>query len=174
MRGKFNLICAAGWLLSVCLGQAQGVVWTGPVITFSNAPGSDWTQPANQDQLTGDVWLTRATAQGLFNAAVESFYTHTTSPAGTEWAYGALANYATLTYVNWEAWNGKNPPSMVGKDAVLHLVNDNIYLSIHFTYWGGSGGGFAYTRSTPLNVPEPGVAALALLGLGTFAACRRK
>ena len=23
---------------------AQGVIWSGPAMTFSNAPGSDWTQ----------------------------------------------------------------------------------------------------------------------------------
>jgi hypothetical protein len=38
----------------------------------------------------------------------------------------------------------------VGKNAVLHLISDDIYLSVKFTAWGGSGtNGFAYTRSTP-------------------------
>ena len=156
--------------------MAQGVIWSGPMMTFSNAPGSDWTQPANQDHLTSDVWITRSTSQGIFNAAVESSYAHFYSPAGTEWAYGVLANYATLSYTDWESWFGSrgNIYSMVGQNAVLHLINDDIYLGIQFIYWGGNGGGFAYTRSTPAAVPEPTTMALLLAGLATLARRRRK
>ncbi len=153
--------------------QAQGVIWTGPTITFSNAPGSDWTQPANADHLTSNVWLTRASTQGLFNY-FEGGYSHNVSPTDTEWASGSLANYTTLTYANWETWNHKNPPSMVGQGAVLHLINENIYLAIQFTFWGGNGGGFAYDRSTPMSVPEPATTSLALAGLFMLAAFRRK
>jgi hypothetical protein len=33
---------------------------------------------------------------------------------------------------------------------VLHLISDNIYLSVEFTSWGMAGaGGFSYLRSTP-------------------------
>lgn len=40
--------------------------------------------------------------------------------------------------------------SLVGKNMVLHLVEDNIYISIKFTSWSsGTKGGFAYERSTP-------------------------
>jgi hypothetical protein len=42
---------------------------------------------------------------------------------------------------------------MIGKDAVLHLIADDIYLDIKFLSWtAGGGGGFSYERST---VPEP-------------------
>ena len=74
------------------------------------------------------------------------------SPAGTEWAYGTTASYASLTYKDWETWTGGQgggPPSTVGQNAVLHLLSGNIYIDIKFTSWGGSGGGFAYVRSTP-------------------------
>jgi hypothetical protein len=38
----------------------------------------------------------------------------------------------------------------LGQQAVLHLITDNIYISIEFTAWGARGaGGFSYTRSTP-------------------------
>jgi hypothetical protein len=173
---KHLLFFVVGLLLASVAGrpaQAQGVIWTGPTITFSNAPGSDWTQPANADHLTSNIWLTRATTQGLFNY-FEGGYSHNVSPSDTEWAYGTLANYASLTYTDWETWNSKNPPSMVGQNAVLHLVNENIYLAIQFTYWGGNGGGFAYDRSTPMSVPEPATSSLALTGLFLLAAFRRK
>src|SRR5205823_11701777 len=78
----------------------------------------------------------------------ETSYTHFSSPQNTEWAYGSLASYNTLTYQNWESWNGSNPPSMLLQNAVLHLISDDIYMSIKFTAWGGNAGGFAYQRST--------------------------
>ncbi len=144
--------------------QAQGILWSGPMISFTNLAGSDWTQAANQDRLTDDVWLTRSTTRGIFNAApgLESSYTKFLSPSGTEWAYGVLANYATLTYTDWQTWNGGqfNVPSMVGQSAVVHLINSDIYLALTFTSWGGNGGGFSYERSTPLAVPEPGAVEL--------------
>jgi glucose/arabinose dehydrogenase len=134
------------------------VIWNGPPFTFSKAALADWTLPQNQDRITDRVWLTRATTAGLFNIKSESSYTHNLSPADTEWAYGTTADYSTLTYEDWETWNGGQgggPPSTVGRDAVLHLITDNIYIDIKFTSWGGSGGGgqFSYVRSTPPVTP---------------------
>ena len=148
--------------------QAQGVtLWNGPLLGFNESAGADPTLAANQDRLTPDVWLTRASSAGLFNAAAENAYARFTSPAGTEWAYGTLDNYASLTFGTWAAMSGNNPPSMVGKSAVLHLIPDNIYLSVTFTSWGGIGGGFSYERSTP-NVPEPSTRALLFLIVGLY------
>jgi PEP-CTERM motif len=156
------------------VSSAQGsVVWNGPTIAYTQ-PGSDPTQPANQDRLTSDVWLTRGSSQGLFNAATESFYTHFFSPENTEWAYGELANYSSLNYQSWEAWNGAKPPLMVGHDAVLHLIPDDIYLSIEFTAWGQGAGGFSYIRSTPSPVPEPQTFPLLGFGLAAIFLRRRK
>ncbi len=127
-------------------------------MTFSNAPGSLWSQPANQDQIAGDVWLTRSGSAGIFNAALESAFTKASSPAGTEWALGDLANYATLTYTNWTAcFGGKGnlQTTITSTNSVLHLINEDIYLTVTFTFWGGNGGGFTYERSTPYLAPEP-------------------
>jgi hypothetical protein len=124
-------------------------VWSGPVIAY-NQPSSDPTQASNQDRITPDVWLTRAASKGLFNAFSETNAT-TLSPTNTEWAFGSLTNYASLHYTNWLAWlNGLSPTTLVGQPVVLHLISDDIYISIQFTLWvpGGSGG-FAYQRSTP-------------------------
>jgi len=128
------------------------VIWNGPPISFSKAADADWTAAENQDRLTDSVWLTRGNVQGIFNIRTEGGFTHNISPAGTEWAFGTTANFATLVYKDWETWTGGaggGPPSTVGRDAVLHLLNGNIYVDIKFTAWGGSGGAFAYTRSTP-------------------------
>jgi len=106
----------------------------------------------NQDRMTSNVWITRGAIQGIFNAAVESSFAHFSSPAGTEWANGTLANYASLTYHDWNSWAkgvNVNPPSTVGVDAVVHLISDDIYVGIKFTFWGGSTGLFAYQRTTP-------------------------
>jgi len=150
-------------------------VWTGPAMTFTNLPGSDPTQPSSQDRITLDVWLTRGSTRGLYNAAAETSYS-SLSPVGTEWAYGELPNYAALNYQTWVTWNGKNPPSMVGQDAVLHLIPDDVYLAIQFTSWNTGNGGFSYTRSTP-PVPEPSPGLLLLAGtviLALLRSCRRR
>jgi hypothetical protein len=142
-----RILAVALLALSTLFTQAA-TIWTGPTISYTQ-PGTDPTQPANQDRLTDAVWITRGASMGIFNAVTESSYTHDVSPAGTRWAYGSLANYATLTYAPWEIWNGKKPPSMIGQDAVLHLMAEDIYLSIKFTAWPGILGGFSYERSTP-------------------------
>ena len=124
-------------------------VWNGPLINYTQ-PTPDPTQASNQDRITPDVWLTRAASKGLFNAFYETNAT-TFSPSNTEWAFGVLANYTSLHYTNWLAWlNGKSPTNLVGQPAVLHLISDDVYLTIQFTEWvAGGSGGFAYERSTP-------------------------
>ena len=123
--------------------------WNGPLFTYVQ-PAPDPTQATNQDRITPDVWLTRAASKGLFNAVFETNAT-ALSPTNTEWAFGALTNYASLHYTNWLAWlNGASPTTLVGQQVVVHLISDDIYLSVEFTSWSSGGsGGFAYQRSTP-------------------------
>jgi hypothetical protein len=147
----------------------SATIWDGPTFTYTQ-PGTDATQPTNQDRLTSHVWLTRNDTHGLFNAALESSYTANFSPEDTEWAYGELTNYASLTYTNWQAWNGSDPPSMVGQDAVVHLISEDIYLSVQFISWSEHGGPFAYVRSTPNVVapPPPTLTNSVVSGDGSF------
>jgi Repeat of unknown function (DUF5648) len=141
------------WTMALAAGAAT--IWTGPKITFSKAGGADPNQPASQDRMTPAVWITRMDNMGLYNAATETGFSNS-SPAGTEWAYGTTANVTNLTFSSWVNWNGKQPPSMVGKDAVVHLIAEDIYIDIAFTAWGSSGAGnFAYQRSTPSASPPP-------------------
>lgn len=125
-------------------------VWGGPLTSFTLVGGSDPTLSINQDRITPNVWITRGLLQGIYNAALETNFTRFFSPTNTEWSYGQLAFYKFLTYTNWEGWNGQHPPSMVGRDAVVHLISDDIYLAVNFAQWGsGFSGGFSYLRSTP-------------------------
>src|SRR6266481_1080223 len=137
---------------SAALSSRAATLWTGPATSFVNVAGTDPTQAANQDRLTANVWITRSASQGLWNAATEGGFTHFLSPQGTEWSDGLLANYASLSYVNWNTWakiQHFGPFGTVGVNAVVHLIADDIYLSVTVTSWGGPGGGFSYSRSTP-------------------------
>lgn len=141
--------------------NAQGAtVWNGPSTTFSKANFADPTQPANQDRITSKVWLTRGSTQGLFNAKTETFFTHALSPEDTEWATGPLSSYATLSYSDWDTWAAHSPPSTIGLDAVVHLISDDIYLSLKLTSWGqgNTGGAVSYIRTTPGSGPPPATA----------------
>ena len=147
-------------LMGLCLlvfsGSLSGraaTVWNGPLITY-NQPAPDPTFATNQDLLTPNVSLTRTATSGMFNGVTETFYTHDVSPADTEWAVGSLTNYATLTYTNWETCGGGHPVlNLPGQQLVVHLISDDIYLSLKFTFLGGGGlGGFTYERSTPLRL----------------------
>jgi hypothetical protein len=104
---RWVICCAAAVMLA---GAAQATeVWTGLDYTFTKAPFADWTMPANQDQITDNVWITRANTQGLFNIAQEGGYTHFLSPVDTEWAYGDAANYQNLTFADWEILERRRP-----------------------------------------------------------------
>jgi hypothetical protein len=147
-QGRLGLVLGG----VACFGASPlfaATVWTGPLFTFSQ-PAPMPTQATNQDRITTNVWLTRASSKGLFNAASETNAT-TLSPAGTEWAFGALTNYASLAFTNWLGLlNGQSPTTLVGQQMVAHLTADDIYISIIFSFWGsGNSGGFAYERSTP-------------------------
>ena len=146
--------------LTASLAAEAATVWNGPKVVFSKANGASPTQAANQDRLTANVWLTRGSSQGIYNAARESTFTRFASPADTEWATGTTANYQTLSYTDWDSWAGSlgKPPATVGVNAVLHLKTDDIYVDIKFLSWSQtppSGDGFSYERSSAGTVAPP-------------------
>ena len=153
MRGVvFALMLAAAPMIHA---TPPAVIWTGTLTNYTEADPTSPLLAANQDQITSDVWLTRGTSQGIFNAFSESSYSKPSSPADTEWAVGSIADATngTLTYGTWYDAGGGNPAlNLVGVQLVLHLITDNIYLSVEFTALGSGhegGSGFSYTRSTP-------------------------
>jgi len=141
-------------LVGLCLPIAANAatIWTGPLTSFT--PATPYRGTGDRDQLTPNVALTRATPSGggtggLFNAVTETSFTKFISPADTEWAVGALADYATLSYSDWTTAGGGNPVhNYVGEQLVVHLISDDIYLSLEFTSLP-AGPGFSYIRSTP-------------------------
>lgn len=144
-------------------------VWSGFDFSFTKPSNFPHTQPENQDRITENVWITRDVQQGVFNIAVEDFYT-APSPIGTVWATDinnpgetiAATNWADLTFSPWIiAYGGPAtqslPTTLTSRNAVLYLIEDDIYLDIRFTQWTASalGGGFAYDRALPPAAPGP-------------------
>ncbi len=104
--------CVLAILFLATVPAGAAIIWNGPTSSFSKAAFADPTLPANQDRLTSDVWLTRNSSSGLYNVALETGFVNFLSPTNTEWSYGTLANYASLTYTNWEGWFGGPPPTV--------------------------------------------------------------
>ena len=127
-------------------------IWNGPLNTFTQ--GSAYPNPpGDRDQLTPGVSITRGAGQiftqGIFNGATETGFNKFVSPADTEWAIGDLANYATLSYTDWTTVGGGHPlQTLPGQQLVVHLISEDIYLSLQFTALPSSGV-FSYIRSTP-------------------------
>jgi hypothetical protein len=153
-------------LLAMTPYTRAATIWDGPTMTFSETT-TDPTLSTNQDRITDNVWITRGDTQGIFNAKTEIGFAHDFSPADTAWADGTLADYASLTYTNWNDWakimHG-GPPNTVGVNAVAHLISDDIYISIKFTFWGGSGGLFTYQRTTVPGAVAPIPLTIAQIG----------
>jgi hypothetical protein len=159
-----RLLAAA--ILMLALGtalrtQAEPLVYSGYEVAFAKVANADPTSPENQDFILPDIAITRGVSRGIYNAAQEEGFADNFSPAGTAWAFPnnnpektlAATNYADLTFNDWQTstgGNGGGPPSTVGQNAVLHLIEQDIYLDIRFTEWGvggGAGGSFAYVRA---------------------------
>jgi hypothetical protein len=147
--------------LPTSAATAAPLIYTGYEITFAKTAFSDQTLPANQDPILHDVILTRGDSRGLYNIAREELYADNSSPAGTAWAFTrnnpsvtvAAANWAALNFTDWQSslgGGGSLGTAILDGDAVLHLVDQDIYLDIRFISWGvgsSSGGSFSYERA---------------------------
>lgn len=155
-------LCTIAFTLELPRSAAAQTVWSGFDVPFSKPLFGDATLPENQDRITDNVWLTRSSNQGLFNARNETSYVDTISPADTEWATAlipanageeiAASNWADLAFDDWiTAYGGAGtmmlPSRLLNNNAVVHLITDDIYLDLRFTNWSGAGGSFAYERA---------------------------
>lgn len=124
-------------------------VWTGANITFTKAANSDAGLAANQDRITSSVAITRGTSGGeIYNAVTESDATKNVSPRSTKWAVGNITDLESLSFSSFRTAVGK-PKNVVGKNLVMHIETENVYLSVKFLSWAsGQSGGFSYERST--------------------------
>jgi len=127
----------------------ERTIWNGPKITFTKADNVDPNDAVNQDRLTDKVALTRGNTGGqIYNAISESSADKAKSPAGTEWAVGSIEEINTLRFEPFRS-AVDSPQDIVGKDLILHLIEDDVYLAIKFTAWSaGRKGGFRYERSS--------------------------
>jgi hypothetical protein len=165
------------------IASAQ-TVWSGLTFNYTHADGLNPTDPANQDRITNEVWITRGQfGGGLLNAAPPTGsdpadcdpifgcnYQHNLSPVDTEWATSrmlansdktiAATNYQNLAFTNWEgAYSNQVGVFILDsnyRNAVVHLIDQNIYLDLQFTGWSSrGGGGFSYLRSVAPSAPAP-------------------
>ena len=117
---------------------------------------------SSQDRITDLVWITRGNSNVLFNAKTESSaeISGFISPADTEWAEGTtndLNNLVFTDFKNAAPKIGTTPrvKLMVGRNYVLHLITDDVYIDLKMLSWrsgGNGGGGFSYERSTNQNL----------------------
>lgn len=130
--------------------EAVYTIWEGTTMTFTKEDGGDPTSSSQQDHITDNVKITRGNSGGqIYNIVNESVAVKETSPEGTEWALGTIDQIADLTFEPFRAATNGKPKNQLGKDMVLHLITDDIYISIRFTSWStGQAGGFIYERST--------------------------
>ena len=130
-------------------GKLEEQVWTSDIITFTKTDNTDESLVENQDRITDNVWITRKLSGGqIYNAVVESVPDKDASPLGTEWAEGVINDYASLKYKTFRAATIK-PKNAVGKNFVVHLIADNIYLSVKIISWSSNKlGGFSYQRTS--------------------------
>ena len=124
-------------------------IWDGPTIEFTKEAEVDPMVEANQDRITSSVWITRGNDGGqIFNIAEEAEYNKQNSPTGTRWAVGELSEVESLTF-NSLRGTLENPKDHVGTNLVMHIVEEDVYLSVKFTRWDqNKAGGFTYERST--------------------------
>ena len=124
-------------------------VWNGPIIEFEKNNNADPTNQINQDSITNSVAITRGNNGEIYNAFMENQAEKGVSPLGTEWAVGNLSEIETLTFSSFRT-AVVIPKFSVGQKLVLHIIEEDIYLSVEFSSWtqGRSGGGFKYKRST--------------------------
>ena len=123
-------------------------IWNGPVKFFEKKDNTNQLEKNNQDSITENVIITRGNSGGqIFNIAKENEADKYKSPIGTEWAVGNLNQIDSLVFKDFRL--AVKPQYVVGKKLVLHLIEEDIYLSVEFKSWSsGKKGGFSYERST--------------------------
>tara|TARA_B100000886_G_scaffold104163_1_gene69278 strand:- start:3458 stop:3943 length:486 start_codon:yes stop_codon:yes gene_type:complete len=146
----FTISCSEEETENVDINETSLKVWKGDLLTFEKADGADPDQASNQDRISDNVWITRGNDGGqIFNIAKENNADKNKSPIGTRWAVGSIDDIGSLSFDDFRSAVGQ-PKSIVGKNLVLHLQEDDIYCSVKFTSWSsGSKGGFSYERTTP-------------------------
>ena len=113
---------------------SQSNIWDGPVKFFEKKDNTNQLEKVNQDIITENVIITRGNGGGqIFNIAKENEADKYKSPIGTEWAIGSLMQIDSLVFKDFRL--AVKPKSIVDKELVLHLIEEDIYLSVKFKSW---------------------------------------
>lgn len=145
-----------------CFSFAQ-TIWTGTKLTFQKQGNDDPLIAENQDRITDLVWITRERDNVLFNAKTQNGVDISNegygSPEDTEWAEGTTDNLSSLIFTDFKNAAPKvggvpKVRQMAGKDYVLHLITNDIYIDVKILTWQNraQGGGFSYERTTNQNL----------------------
>lgn len=148
--------------------------------TYWNGPNINFTQSSGDSDIlvAGKVAIDRGQNGPLYNSITEAG-PGPTSPADTLWAVGTpsmIGNLSSSTlpspssFVSFDSIRNSQSPDLAGYllggngsggpvTFVVHMTNEDIYLTLTFSAWGQHfAGGFSYTRSTPsVAAPTPTV-----------------
>jgi hypothetical protein len=151
LRSEFSRVFGAlpGIALTLLCGLAPTThattLWTGPNTNFTQSPSN-----LTDELIPGAVSLTRNYSQWLYNPDAGDAGPGVGTPTDTGWAFGTLDNYGAYYYQSfYDLRDGDLSTLLPGSPMVVHLINEDIYLSLTFSAWPKNGGFFAYTRSTP-------------------------
>jgi hypothetical protein len=140
-------------ILTALPSSHAATLWTGPNITWTKSV----TTPSDAI-IPGSTVLTRGSRDVLINTAAGETFAGALSPKNCGFGFGTLANFSTIHYQSMESFrataNFNLANVILNRPMVLHLTNEDIYISITFTTWGRFGSGtVSYTRSTSGAVP---------------------
>ena len=153
------LLSCISWPLAIA-----AEVWDGPTITVIKQGGEQTI-----DSITPVISLTRGGSAGLYNPVAENSWS-STSPSGTAWAFAGIngnlddASFAAANFenLNFDTWlqalggTGMAGANIENRRGVLHLIQEDIYIDILFTFWEPGPteeGNFSYTRSSQALAP---------------------
>ena len=153
MKSRFEFSRVSSAFLETALLLGWGIaqktqaatLWTGHTIDFVQSSTN-----LTDELIPGVVSLTRGYSQWLYNPDAGDQGPGLDTPTDTEWAFGTLDNYDANYYQTFYSLrNGDLSTLLPGNPMVVHLINEDIYLSLTFSTWPQHGGYIAYTRSTP-------------------------
>src|SRR5262245_46053620 len=148
MRAVWGILGIVLLWAHAAMPAEAATIWNGPRITFTKLRGQDDKLPQFQDRITPRVWLTRGNNGGLYNVRQETPFMRGVSPVDTEWAFGTTADLPNLKFANWLFYHGLCPPCQEGRDAVVHLISEDIYIDIKILSWPRASGNVTYERAT--------------------------
>lgn len=138
-----------GELLTITDANFVGAASNNPG-TYTNASAE--LRASVFDEIGPGLILTRDRVQGIYNSSLEQEYDNNNylSPLGTEWnsdGWETLTGISLRDFTTWRsALNNAVGNNILGSELVMHDIANDKYYKFDFTQWGGSNGGYSYTR----------------------------